>query len=625
MSLIAAMVLPGAAALADDAAAKPAALPQVGVAAAKSLDALDAFAKQLNVPLPPAFTAEGLEAQFTFIGKGGLATDKPIGIAVCGGADLKPDQMMAFVFPMKPFGGTVDGLKALGATPMPDHPDTLLLGSVGLRRTADYLIFSPTPAVAASVNADAIEEAVKGGDALVKVSVDLKSIRQNLPDQYKQMIGGVQADSELEFIAAPTIRMIDSLDRIEAGVSNGEQGVRLALSAAPLKFPTVAAANRPGMPPKVMARLDLGVPVAEAFSSARDLVQILDRNAEASGPAAKPFNDEQKKQINSVFTHFGTLVFEPAAMSVGVEIIAGEPAICIVQRWSKQVDATNEIQQMADTLNSLSNETNPGSKLAFQTYPSDGTIVLRVVAMAGDNPVGALDVAQKGTDVYMTVAPNQFRHIHQLMLANDEGPIKDVLSATIDLGKMVEELSTAKDSPLAGMPPDTVKQILDLLSGHTLGISTSVDGETATLDITASKGLLQDAPKLLAALGMATAQQQEARNEIKVMENVRQLLLGCLSYRTNHAGAWPDNLDAVADSVGGKDALAALLGSTRNGRFVYRKPADANKDTDKTIVIYEGFVSDTPPPKIVAGYADGHVVTIDPAELKSALDDPAGK
>ena len=91
-----------------------------------------------------------------------------------------------------------------------------------------------------------------------------------------------------------------------------------------------------------------------------------------TGNKGKPYTDEQKKQMDSVFTRFMTLLIEPVATSVGVEMIAGEPVVYIVQHWSKPIDATKEIQQIVAEGKAIDKDADPKNTVELQTYQSDG-------------------------------------------------------------------------------------------------------------------------------------------------------------------------------------------------------------------------------------------------------------
>ena len=65
---------------------------------------------------------------------------------------------------------------------------------------------------------------------LVKFSLDLKAVRQSMPDQYKQMLdmasGGAKPDAAKAM--APAMKSLETVERFEASLDNGEKGIRLA-------------------------------------------------------------------------------------------------------------------------------------------------------------------------------------------------------------------------------------------------------------------------------------------------------------------------------------------------------------------------------------------------------------
>ena len=381
----------------------------------------------------------------------------------------------------------------------------MLLGGSGIRRTADYLIFSPTPAAVNAVNLDAFADAVKGGDALVKFSADLKAVRQSMPDQYKQMLDMMSSGAGADKAAtiAPILKSFETLDRFWVSLDNGEKGIRLAFTATPFKLPAVTAANKAGMPPGVLARLDYGVSIVDVYPAAKDSLASLSKSAQDDPTAnkGKPFTDEQKKQIGSVLSKISTLVLEPAVNSVGVEMIAGEPVVYIAQHWSKPMDVPKEVQQLVATFNTIQKDADPTHTVELQTYQSDGAHVLRVF-MDTAKPTGHLDIVQKGDDVFITFCPNAYRYIHKLMASKDEGPITAVYSAWLDLEKLAIALGAGPNAPLSGMPADKRKQLVDLLQGQKIEVSSSSEGDAASIELTVGKGLVQNAPKLAALFGL---------------------------------------------------------------------------------------------------------------------------
>src|SRR4051794_34319349 len=165
--------------------AKPA---PIGALAVKSADAVARLAAQIGMPLPPEASPQGIEQQFPFIGPGGLATDKPVGMIFFGGGRVDPQQATAILLPVKPTAATADALKAAGAQPVPGSSDMLQLGKGFVRRTTNYVAFGVLPEVLAEAREEALADLLKGPDALARVSVDLKTIRAVMPEQYKAVV-----------------------------------------------------------------------------------------------------------------------------------------------------------------------------------------------------------------------------------------------------------------------------------------------------------------------------------------------------------------------------------------------------------------------------------------------------
>ncbi|HET6249876.1 MAG TPA: hypothetical protein VFE47_19455 [Tepidisphaeraceae bacterium] len=616
---MATLFLPASAARAED-APKPM-LTQVGFAAGKSIDALAAFAKMIGIDLPPSASADGIEGQFPFVGKGGLATDQPIGVAIVGGPDTKdPTNAFVVVLPVKPAAATLDLLKAQGAKPVADRADTVLLNGIELRRTADYLLFSPTPGAVAIVNIGAIGDSVKGGDALVRVSLDVKAARENMPDQWKQlhgMIGGLAGgDPDKLEAMAPMMRSIDTANRLNMALDNGDKGLRLAFTTSPTTLPPVTAANRPGMPPGILGRVDVGITMAEASFGLKDRTAGLIKSAQdPKNNNGKPLSDAQKQQVADLITGAVALYLDPTAMSVGVEMIGGDPVIYVVQHRSKPTDVPAELQKLVNQFNVLMKTLDPTTSFDLITYQSDGVRVLRLVGMDNGKPQMYVDIVQKGDDVYATICPNQYRYIHKLLAAKDEGPISKVASAWLDLGKLAVAL-TGPGGDMAGMPPEKEKELLELLKDQKISMASSVGGDAGTVEFTVDKTLLQNMPKVLAIFGMGNGPASPSA-AVVTANNAKQLLIGCLGYAADNGGKFPETLEDTAKYLGSPEILAKMQTTPRGSTFAYTKPADLNKNPDKIIILVETFPAGiATPAKIAVGYADGHVEMVDPASVK---------
>ena len=132
----------------------------------------------------------------------------------------------------------------------------------------------------------------------------------------------------------PILKTIDTIDRLEIGLESGERGIRLAIAASPLKIATAAAANRPGMPPGVFARIDTNFASTDSTTGIRNQIQKRRLQYRAATNDGKP-TDDQKKQLEDVGNQLGGLVFDPATTSLGVEIVDKAPVLYVVcSDWS---------------------------------------------------------------------------------------------------------------------------------------------------------------------------------------------------------------------------------------------------------------------------------------------------
>jgi hypothetical protein len=486
---------------ADD-AVKPV---QVVVTAAKSLDSAGKFIKDLGLDVPPFLTGPGIEQILPFFGQGGLVTDQPIGIAFFAAPGMEMDKAMVFVFPVKATAATPDMLKGMGAQPMPGHPDTYVIGGqVGLRRTANYLLMSPNPELAASMDADAVANAVKDPQTLVRITGDIRALRTAMPELLPKLLdkgleGKQGPDREGAEMAAGVVKQFYTIvDRVDLSLHVGEQGAKISLAISPL--PLLAAplpGNRPAMPADIIGRLDLGVAQRDANPAMQGLLTKLS-NQIANEPG-KNYTDEQKKQIAALIARSAVLWFDPASLSVGVQIADGNPVIYVAEHWTKQIDFVGEMREIMAGVEKFK-KPDAEKDIEVQNYDLNGEKVTRFAAKEGGKVVGHLDVVQKGADVLMEAGPGEAKHIELLLAAaaHGAGPETAVMSMWVDLGKLFDQVGKLPDGPLAGLPPEMQKQIAELVANQKVHVELSKVGDGVTFDIKISQTLLANIPKLVA-------------------------------------------------------------------------------------------------------------------------------
>jgi hypothetical protein len=296
-------------------------------------------------------------------------------------------------------------------------------------------------------------------------------------------------------LVTPMFKMIDTLDRMDMGLESGEKGIRVAISGTPMKVSTAAAgANLPGMPADVFARLDTNFAASESGANIRKQIQGAFNRGLTSDPT---LTADQKKQLTDIGDQVGALLFDASSTSLGVGLDGTDPVTYVVQHWANPTDVQGKLKALIKRMDNLLGKND--DEVVAETYADKGITVLRISHKSAAPSEFEFDVAQHQNDVYMTISPSDKHLVLALMSVRPQGLAGGALSGSIDLGKSLEAAEKIPTSPLAGLSADTQKQLAGLLSGQKIRISTSSDGETGSLELTATKGLLENVPKLIAA------------------------------------------------------------------------------------------------------------------------------
>jgi hypothetical protein len=484
------------------AAGKPA---QIGAVAVKSADAVTKLAAQIGVPLPPQASPQGLEQQFPFIGPGGLATDKPLGVVFFGGPGVDPQKGAAILLPVKPTAATMDALKAAGGQPLAGSNDTLKVGDGFIRRTTNYVVIGALSEVLGEAREDALADLLKGPDALARATADLKTIRTAMPEQYKAFLEqagksgagpGPEQPGEKEG-REWVITQMQRLDRLDLGLDHGDKGLRLFTSARPVPVPAVTRAERPGMPAGVLARVDLAASPSQLLHvDDAALEQLIDMGAKSGGKMTA----KQRQDTKDVLVRIRTVLLDASAVSIGVELAGDAPVVYAVTRYAKPIDYTAEMRQLVGHAAAVDAESKEPPTLDMQTFEAAGAKVLRLRVLDKGKPAAFIDAVQRGDTVLFAGSDKQFLFLDRLLAAKPEGPMQGLAEGWIDLGKMFDSVAKQPNSPLAGMPPDQQKQIGEALKGQRLTLSATAEGDTTTFDLTIPAGLLQNVPKVIGAM-----------------------------------------------------------------------------------------------------------------------------
>jgi hypothetical protein len=167
-----------------------------------------------------------------------------------------------------------------------------------------------------------------------------------------------------------------------------------------------------------------------------------------------------------------------------------------------------------------------------------------------------------------------------------------------------------------------VLKIDDLLAA----LQPSVDGGMVVLGLNAQALTDTIRPQLIYALEMRRRNSDHDRS----MANERMLMVGLRQYNSEHQGAFPDNLDQVAQYVGGANYLRIILtnpnDSSKTPGYVYVKPSlpmDQITDQSNYVVVYDA-VDPGPDGMVGVAFADGHSDVMAKADLDAKLKSQAG-
>lgn len=568
----------------------------VGLAAVRSLDAVTALAAQFGLPLPPEISAAGIEQQFPFIGRGGLATDRPIGAVFVASPDLKPGQVHVFVFPLKPGAAPLAALKRVGAEPMPGRADTVIVQGAALRRTADHLLFGPVPAAVASLQEDLIDDAFKDPASLARVSVNVKAIRAAVPRQYRQFVQMLEAgtkqgaarrarellgpdadpeaarriaeEGDAAYLAGgrAAIAALEKLERLSVALDQGDFGLRVGATVQPLAPAAARAAPRHGLPPECFVRFDAAFSVAGVLRPQADLLpRFMAQRDEAKGRA---LTEQEKKQLASWLARTIDLAFGGAATTVGAEMSGGKPVVYVVYHYDKPTDYAADLRRLIDEIKATAVRENARPPLGHSTYALGDLKVTRV--RLSDTTAAApqayyMDCVQRGQEVFLTVSASELRFIDRLLAAKPQGNLQGLAGGWLDAGAAYDALARIPGSPVDLIPEKERNALAGLVRGHRLHFSASARGDAVTVDLTLPPGLVRSVPKLLE---MVRGSENEAE-KIAAKTDIAQIETALDAFEVD-AGRFPSQAE-------GLNALTAQPAGVQvwRGPYVKRRvPAD---------------------------------------------------
>ncbi len=449
---------PAAAPPATDAPAKAAAVASVWVG---SEDAVKAAAAQVGFPLPPMVSLSVLPQIVPVLHAGDLRTDAPVGAVFIAGDDLGQQQSAAFALPVR--AGTVP-LSGIPNAEKTDAADTVDMGGVPVRRTADYVVLGGSAPVTAKLDVEpraaAMTPAPGGGRTpLVWLAVDLAAWRVAAPEQFAAAMDKVAAPGQTEANAgqkagadwfAGVVR--DKLDTFSLTVEQtrdpaGDDGWTATATVEP--FPVVRATHaKPGLPADCVARADVHLS-GEALSGW--LKPMLDQAQDAT-PAE---NAVGMKMLNACFLG--------DAETFGLGVTGGRPVIyCVTQRDHGGGGGTDLAADMASLDKDAVALGHGGADFRPVPYTAaDGKPVYRFTVHDHDAPMGYVDVGERGGKRYATYCPGDVHLVDALTPLPADGTFDTLGTGWVQVGGTIDVL-TALSPPAPGPAADRLRQLSKL-------------------------------------------------------------------------------------------------------------------------------------------------------------------
>jgi hypothetical protein len=467
--------------------------PLVLSASVASLDAVsalvrDAAAAGADLPfLSPDF----IEQRMPFIGPGGLARNRPLGVLFYVGKEFDLERSLTFVLPVNPGKAEIKTFTDKGAQAVAGRTDLVTLEGVSFRRTTDQFIFGQIPSAVAAVREDVLTCTYPGpAGVLARVDFDVAAMKKYLPERCEAFFTDVAnannppARAGADFIA----RLMREVTRVGLSISRiADDGVRLDVRvepfAAPKDFPATARLRLPGFPAgTTIARADLAYPPARALSRVTDALRALI----AADDGFTKLAPSQQEQVNAAASSFAALLLAGDAGSLGVEAVNGQfVAHWITHRAAAAIDLERDMKALVQQAAGVAKSAKAAKPLAmYESYAaSDGAKVHRLVLLNDGKREIYLDAIARDATVFMSIAQTDGKFVERLLPLPSPGTASSLLGGWIDLDALT----------VSGVIPAEIK----LAKGQRLDWSAIPDGAALRIGIDVPKPLLQSLMKLL--------------------------------------------------------------------------------------------------------------------------------
>jgi hypothetical protein len=488
---------------------KNAAAPTLVVTASvASLDAVSALTKDIGPGADiPFLSADFIEQRMPFIGPGGLAHNRPLGVLFYVGKDFDLERSLTFVLPVNPGKAELKSFTEKGAQPVAGRTDLVSLESVGFRRTKDQFVFGQIISAVASVREDVLTSTYAGSpNVLARVDFDVTALKKSLPDRYEAFFTEIDnsvdtKDSAGRAGADLVTRLLREVTRLGLSVSrtgSKDGGVRLAIRVEPFGLPRqiapAAMPSRPGFPEgTTIFRADLAYPPATALGRVTDTIKaVLEGDAQFG-----KLSPQHREQARSLASGFIELILGGQSGSLGVESTNGQiVAHWITQRPNRPIDMEREMRALVQQATDLAKSTKDAKPVAsYENYAAaqpagPGGKIHRLVLLHDGQPELYLDAIARDATVFMSVAQTPGKFVERLPALQPEGQSVALVSGWVDLGAL---------SSLGLLPQMQGKGNAEM-TGRRVAWSAAPEPGALRIDIDLPKPLLQQLPKLVQQL-----------------------------------------------------------------------------------------------------------------------------
>ena len=426
----------------------PAGPTLVVTASIASLDKVAAAAKDIGLGDLPMLSAGFIEQKMPFIGAGGLASDRPLGVLFYAGSTGDLEKSATFVLPVNAGKAQLKTFIDNGAQPVAGRTDLVTLEGVGFRRAKDQFIFGQIPGAVAAVREDVLTSAYEKDRAgLARIDVDIAAFKRAVPERYEAFFA--ELDDELDpddqvrlAWADLVIGVIRELTRVGVSVGRAEAGgLRLGIVAAPFEAPQEPPVkfSRPGFPEGTLFRADLAHAPTKALARVTSTVSGLIERSEdlARLPAA------QQEQVKTLAAEVARFLLGGETGSAGVEAVGQQFVVYWITRQAADAPKRNlaeEITSLVARAGEVAKVTQGGKPLmSAESYPSAsaaGTSVHRLVLLEEGKPELYVDVVQRDGSVLMAISPDGEKFVERLVGLKDAGEAAALVSGWMDMSAL---------------------------------------------------------------------------------------------------------------------------------------------------------------------------------------------